>query len=262
MSLSNSTGNLLRTQYFDDWYAQSNTDPSLLRGDEFDFHRMLFRPKFAVQSRELTQLQTILQAQLERFGKSAFRDGEAVLGGNSRSTRPSRAAKCCPRRTSSRCSTARRTPASSSSTPTNTGIKAHVLQFVGADEGTPQTTTRSSSIRPRTRSRPARSCRQRTTHRLRRPLPDAARTCSHRAPSSASTKVSSSSLDSSSAWRSRRSSSTRSARAELSASGLEVRNRSRRTRRCGRRHRCSTPQTRTRRVPTASACRSRSRSAD
>src|SRR3954465_11863717 len=81
MSLSNSTGNLLRTQYFDDWYAQSNTDPSLLRGDEFDFHRMLFRPKFAVQSRELTQLQTILQAQLERFGKSAFRDGEAVLGG-------------------------------------------------------------------------------------------------------------------------------------------------------------------------------------
>ena len=40
--------------------------------DDFDetkkFHRVLFRPSFPVQARELTQLQTILQNQIERFG--------------------------------------------------------------------------------------------------------------------------------------------------------------------------------------------------
>jgi hypothetical protein len=80
--LSNTTQNALRTQpYYDDFYNTSNTDPSLLQGEVNDFHRILFRPRFPVQSRELTQLQTILQAQLERFGKSSFRNGEAVIGG-------------------------------------------------------------------------------------------------------------------------------------------------------------------------------------
>ena len=32
------------------------------------FHRVLFRPAFAVQARELTQSQTILQNQIERVG--------------------------------------------------------------------------------------------------------------------------------------------------------------------------------------------------
>jgi len=81
MALSNSTQNTLRTQYYDDFYNASNVDPTLLQGEVNDFHRILFRPRFPVQSRELTQLQTILQAQLERFGKSAFKNGEAVLGG-------------------------------------------------------------------------------------------------------------------------------------------------------------------------------------
>ncbi len=40
--------------------------------DDFDedkkFLRMLFKPGYAVQARELTQLQTILQKQVERFG--------------------------------------------------------------------------------------------------------------------------------------------------------------------------------------------------
>jgi hypothetical protein len=46
-----------------------------------DFHRILFRPGFAVQARELTQLQTILQKQIERFGKHIFKNGSVVLGG-------------------------------------------------------------------------------------------------------------------------------------------------------------------------------------
>ena len=40
-----------------------------------NFHRVLFRPAFAVQARELTQLQTILQNQIERFGEHIFKDG-------------------------------------------------------------------------------------------------------------------------------------------------------------------------------------------
>jgi len=53
--------------------------------DDFDktknYHRALFRPGFAVQARELTQLQTALQAQLDRFGSHVFKDGSQVLGG-------------------------------------------------------------------------------------------------------------------------------------------------------------------------------------
>lgn len=45
------------------------------------FLRMLFRPGYAVQSRELTQLQTILQNQLERFGNHIFKDGARIVGG-------------------------------------------------------------------------------------------------------------------------------------------------------------------------------------
>lgn len=53
--------------------------------DDFDedkgYHRLLFRPGYAVQSRELTQLQTILQNQIEKFGKHIFKQGSMVIGG-------------------------------------------------------------------------------------------------------------------------------------------------------------------------------------
>lgn len=44
------------------------------------FHRILFRPSVPVQARELTQLQTILQTQIERFGNWAFKNGDIVYG--------------------------------------------------------------------------------------------------------------------------------------------------------------------------------------
>lgn len=54
--------------------------------DDYDeiknYHRILFRPAVAVQARELTQLQTILQKQIERFGNWAFRSGDIVSGCN------------------------------------------------------------------------------------------------------------------------------------------------------------------------------------
>jgi hypothetical protein len=46
------------------------------------FLRMLFRPGYAIQARELTQLQTILQNQIEKFGNHIFEDGAKIIGGD------------------------------------------------------------------------------------------------------------------------------------------------------------------------------------
>ena len=59
-----------------------NTNPYY---DDFDdtknYHRILFRPGYAVQARELTQLQTQIQNQIDRFGKHIFTSGSIVTGG-------------------------------------------------------------------------------------------------------------------------------------------------------------------------------------
>lgn len=53
--------------------------------DDYDetknYQRILFRPGVSVQARELTQLQTALQAQIDRFGRHVFKDGSAAIGG-------------------------------------------------------------------------------------------------------------------------------------------------------------------------------------
>ena len=54
-----------------DTFAQSN-----------DFYCVLFRPGFAVQARELTTLQTILQNQIEQFGNHFFKEGTIVIPGS------------------------------------------------------------------------------------------------------------------------------------------------------------------------------------
>ena len=52
--------------------------------DDFDedkkFLRVLFKPGYAVQARELTQLQTILQKQADRFGNATYKNGSVVTG--------------------------------------------------------------------------------------------------------------------------------------------------------------------------------------
>ena len=45
------------------------------------FHRVLFRPAYSVQARELTQMQTILQNQIERIGSHFFKEGSVVIPG-------------------------------------------------------------------------------------------------------------------------------------------------------------------------------------
>ena len=47
-----------------------------------DFYRVLFRPGFAVQARELTTLQTILQNQIEQLGNHFFKEGTIVIPGS------------------------------------------------------------------------------------------------------------------------------------------------------------------------------------
>ena len=45
------------------------------------YHRVLFRPAFSVQARELTQMQSILQNQIERMGSHFFKEGSMVIPG-------------------------------------------------------------------------------------------------------------------------------------------------------------------------------------
>jgi len=54
--------------YFDDY------DPLKL------YYKLLFKPKHLIQARELSQLQTILQEQIAKFGSHIFKNGSIVLG--------------------------------------------------------------------------------------------------------------------------------------------------------------------------------------
>ncbi len=67
--------NLNVSPYFDDF------DP------DNDFHRVLFKPGYPVQARELTGLQSMLQNQIEKFGQHFFKEGAKVIPGNTGYTR-------------------------------------------------------------------------------------------------------------------------------------------------------------------------------
>ena len=57
------------TPYYDDYNPNSQ------------YYRMLFKPGYAVQARELTQIQSMLQNQIYRFGRHVFKEGSIVLPG-------------------------------------------------------------------------------------------------------------------------------------------------------------------------------------
>jgi|TARA_B100000073_G_scaffold332375_1_gene322771 hypothetical protein len=63
--------NLNVSPYFDDFDSSKN------------FLKVLFKPGFPVQSRELTSLQSILQNQVEDFASHMFKEGSMVIPGNS-----------------------------------------------------------------------------------------------------------------------------------------------------------------------------------
>ena len=61
--------NLNVSPYFDDF------------ADSKNYQKVLFKPGFPVQARELTTLQSILQNQIEKFGQHFFKEGSMVIPG-------------------------------------------------------------------------------------------------------------------------------------------------------------------------------------
>ena len=57
------------TPYYDDYDESKN------------YHRILFRPGYAVQARELTQIQSSLQNQIAKHGDHIFEEGAMVIPG-------------------------------------------------------------------------------------------------------------------------------------------------------------------------------------
>ena len=64
--------------YYDDYFTVDSNGKTV---ETKNYHRILFRPGYSVQARELTQLQTSLQAQIDRHGQYAFKHGSRVVGG-------------------------------------------------------------------------------------------------------------------------------------------------------------------------------------
>lgn len=73
--MSSILNNDLKTLYFDDYNPAKK------------YYRILFKPGRAVQARELTQIQTLLQAQIERVGNYMFVSGDNVFPGNTQAVR-------------------------------------------------------------------------------------------------------------------------------------------------------------------------------
>ena len=61
--------NLNISPYFDDFDKTNN------------FYRVLFRPGYPIQARELTTMQSLMQNQVESFGSHMFKDGSMVIPG-------------------------------------------------------------------------------------------------------------------------------------------------------------------------------------
>ena len=59
---------LSRSPYYDDYNPNKN------------FYRVLYRPGIALQTREINQMQTILQDQIDKFGRHIFTEGSVVEG--------------------------------------------------------------------------------------------------------------------------------------------------------------------------------------
>ena len=119
------TTNAFKTTYKDDF------------ADSSGYHKILFNAGKALQARELTQLQTILQNQIQRFGDNIFKEGAVVKPGG---------ANVNPKYEFIKLDTSTNTlPADTESlvgttfTGTTSSIQAKVLQVLIAASGDPDT---------------------------------------------------------------------------------------------------------------------------
>ena len=104
-----------------------------------DFHRVLFRPGFSVQARELTQLQSILQNQVERHGRHVFKEGSLVIPGAIGFTDDYYAVKLQSQFSSNDISGYISQYVGKIITGTSSGVKAQVIQAVAATTDDPIT---------------------------------------------------------------------------------------------------------------------------
>ena len=68
--------NLNVAPYFDDY------NEPVIGGKDNNYYKVLFKPGYPVQARELTTLQSVLQNQVEQFGNHFFKEGAKVIPGN------------------------------------------------------------------------------------------------------------------------------------------------------------------------------------
>ena len=66
--------------------------------DDFDpksnFHRVMYKPGFPIQARELNQQQNILQDQVSQFGNKFLKDGDVVTPGEFFMSNPAPYVRC------------------------------------------------------------------------------------------------------------------------------------------------------------------------
>ena len=105
--------------------------------DDFDesdnFHRVLYRPSFAVQARELTTQQSILQDQIEKLGKNIFKEGAQVIPGEVGFTDEYYAVKLNSTFAGSDISSYLNTYVDSVITGASSGVQAQVITVAAAD---------------------------------------------------------------------------------------------------------------------------------
>ena len=67
--------NLNVSPYFDDFQEPN------IGGKDQGYYKVLFKPGYPIQARELTTLQSLIQNQIERFGDHVFKEGAKVIPG-------------------------------------------------------------------------------------------------------------------------------------------------------------------------------------
>ena len=115
------TDTLFDTKYKDDF------------ADSDGYYRILFNSGRALQARELTQMQTIIQKQIERFGNNIFKEGAVVKPGGLNIDTAYEFVKLDP------TSTGTGATVGEIITGATSGLKAEVLERLDADAGDPVT---------------------------------------------------------------------------------------------------------------------------
>jgi len=113
--------------YYDDFTESDN------------FQRVLFKPSKAVQARELTQLQSIMQNQIERFGQHVFKDGSQVIPGALNYDDEYYAVKLQSEYNSAAISSYLSSYVGKEITGATSGVKARVIDYAAATTTDPET---------------------------------------------------------------------------------------------------------------------------